>query len=306
MRTLAIDLGGSRAKMAIVTDGVYQGLAIVPVDSLGSMRETLECLAQEALRLMEKEPGPIDGVGLSFPGIVRDGRIVESNGKYADASQIDPEEWAQKYFHTGIKLINDAAAALEGELRFGVGQGADSAVMMILGTGVGTAAAADGRVLVGKHGTLGILGGHIAVETTRKRRCTCGNMGCLEAWAGTWALKGLAQEEPDFADSVLAKAEEINYRTLYEGALAGDPLCVRLFDSTVEKLCVGAVNLIHAYDPEVLILSGGASHIPQIGQRIQEYIQSYAWTPWGTVEVRRAENPEASVLLGLHAIWLHS
>lgn len=305
MRTLAIDLGGSRAKMAIVTDGVCSGLTIVPVDSLGSMRSTLDCLAEEALRLMAREPGEIDGVGLSFPGIVRNGRIVESNGKYADAAQIDPEAWSRASFHTGIRVMNDAAAALEGELRFGVGQGADAAVMMILGTGVGTAAAVDGRVMTGKHGTMGILGGHIAVETKIRRRCTCGNIGCLEAWAGTWALEGIAREDPDFSTSTLAQAEQINYRTLSEGMRAGDALCLRLFDTTAEILGAGAVNLIHAFDPEVLILSGGATHIPELARRIQDYIAAYAWTPWGQVEVRRAENPEASVLLGLHALWYH-
>lgn len=303
MRTLAIDLGGSRAKMAIVTDGVCSKLTIVPVDRLGSMRATLDCLAEEARRLMEREPGEIDGVGLSFPGIVRNGRIIESNGKYADAAQIDPEAWARAHFHTGIRLINDAAAALAGELRFGVGQGTDAAVMMILGTGVGTAAAADGRVLTGKHGTMGILGGHITVETKIRRRCTCGNIGCLEAWAGTWALEGLAREDPDFSASTLAQAEQINYRALSDGMRAGDALCLRLFDSTAEMLGAGAVNLIHAFDPEVLILSGGAAHIPELARCIQDYIAAYAWTPWGQVEVRRAENPEASVLLGLHALW---
>ena len=69
---------------------------------------------------------------------------------------------------------------------------------------------------------------------------------------------------------------------------------------------MGAVNLIHAYDPEVLILSGGPCHIGELCERIRSYVQRHAWTPWGQVEIRVAADPEASVLWGLHdyAGWM--
>lgn len=301
MKTLSIDLGGSRAKLAVVRDGEYQDLRVVAVDAANSMRETLSLLGKEGQALLRGES--VEGIGFSFPGIVRDGKIVESNGKYCDAQHIDMEAWAQETFGCGIAVMNDAAAALLGELTFGVGKGSDAAVMMIIGTGIGTAAATGGQVLKGRHGTMGILGGHITVEAREKRRCTCGNLGCLEAWAGSWALPGLAAEQDGFAQSMLARVPLVDYRTMYEGVRQGDEVACRLFAQTVDMLGAGAVNLVHAYDPDILILSGGAAHIPELVKGIEETVHNRAWTPWGKVEVRVAENPEASVVLGLHALW---
>ena len=53
------------------------------------------------------------------------------------------------------------------------------------------------------------------------------------------------------------------------------------------------------YDPEVLVLSGGPCHIPELCEEIARYVRGHAWTPWGQVEIRVAQNPEASVLWGL-------
>ena len=302
MRILCIDLGGSRAKLSLVCSGTCGRIRVVPVDPAEGMAETMRYLMAGAKELLA-EDREIDGIGFAFPGIVAGGRIVESNGKYPDAAFFDLHEWARDAFGCGIRVMNDAAAALQGELTYGVGRGYDAAAMMIIGTGVGTAAAQNGRVLAGRHGTMGILGGHLTVETRFRRMCTCGNRGCLEAWAGTWALNGLAREDPGFAGSVLAQASVIDYRAVHEGVKSGDQVCRRLFEQTVDMLGAGAVNLVHAYDPEVLILSGGPAHIPEVVQGIREAVEQYAWTPWGKVDIRVAENPEASVLLGLDALW---
>jgi glucokinase len=111
----------------------------------------------------------------------------------------------------------------------GAGRGADSGALRMVGTGIGTAAWAQGRLLTGKHGAIGILGGHIAIAHEQPRKCTCGNVGCLEAYAGTWALSGLSRELPGFAQSVLRRAESIDYRALAAGLEAGDTVCRDVF-----------------------------------------------------------------------------
>lgn len=302
MKTLCIDLGGTRAKLAVVEAGRLTALDVFPTDHRQSMAATLETLTARARAL----PG-IDGcagIGFAYPGIVdtERGRVVTSNEKYLDANRVDFVRWARDAFGLPILISNDAAAAICGEMAYGSGRGFDDAVMMMIGTGIGTAAYSRGKPLTGRHGTMGILGGHIAIAHANPRRCTCGNWGCLEAYAGTWALDALAREAPDFAQSCLSRAEKIDYRAINEGRLSGDALCARLFRDACDALCVGAVNLVHAYDPEILILGGGASHIPEIRAVIARYVAERSWTPWGTVSVTRVENPEASVVLGLHSL----
>ena len=161
MKTLAIDMGGTRVKMGLMMGERAMRRDIFPA-APGSMRDTLREIAGRARQM------PLDGVqgvGLAFPGIVnsRENRIVVSNGKYPDAPDIDFDGWARESFRLPIRVVNDARAALMGEIACGVGRKYRSAVMLIVGTGVGTAAYCDGRVLHGVHGTLGNLGGHIAV-----------------------------------------------------------------------------------------------------------------------------------------------
>lgn len=302
MTTLAIDLGGSRVKMAVVSGEAMGQASIFPVDHKAPLTQTLTAVAEQGQRLLREADAVPDAVGLALPGIVHRGRAVASNGKYTEAASFPWNDWANRAFGTDIHLINDAAAALYGEMAHGVARDTDAAALLMIGTGVGTAAAQQGLVLEGKHGTMGMLGGHIAIDMHLKRTCTCGNIGCLEAWAGTWALNELAHTDPSFPQSCLASREYVDYRALADGMARGDALSLRLFDTVSAALGMGAVNLIHAYDPEVLVLSGGPCHIQPLCDAIRRYVRQYAWTPWGQVDIRTAQNPEASVLWGLHHV----
>lgn len=300
MTTLAIDLGGSRAKMAVVSGEAMGPVAILPVDHKAPLTQTLTAVAEQGRRLLREAGTSPDAIAMALPGIVHRGRAIASNGKYTEAAAFPWNDWARRVFSADIFLINDAAAALYGEMVHGVAKGTDAVALLMIGTGIGTAAAQQGRVLEGRHGTMGMLGGHIAIDMHRKRVCTCGNIGCLEAWAGTWALDELAHSDPAFPLSTLASRQRVDYRALADGVTQGDALSLRLFDTMSTALGMGAVNLIHAYDPEVLVLSGGPCHIPALCESIRRYARQYAWTPWGQVDIRIALNPEASALWGLH------
>ncbi len=303
MRILGIDLGGSRVKLAIMEAGRVREMKIFPISHDLAMDAALDAIEAQA-----KSMAGIDGcegIGFAYPGIVdmRSQRVLCINDKYTDAAKTDFARWAKARFGLALILINDAAAALCGEMTYGAGRGYDSAALLMVGTGVGTAAWTQGRLLTGKHGAMGILGGHIAIAHENPRRCTCGNLGCLEAYAGTWALPGLAREHPGFENSVLRSAEPIDYRALAAGCETGDAVCLDVFRGVSRALCTGAVNLAHAYDPEVLILSGGASRIAALPSAIQAYLDQYAWTIGGHVRVKAAENPEASVAMGLSSLF---
>ena len=303
MNILGIDLGGSRVKLAIVDAGCVQELNIFPIRHDLPMRAVLEAIETQAKGMAGI--ANCKGVGFAYPGIVdmQNQRVLCINDKYTDAAETDFARWAKERFGLELILINDAAAALCGEMTYGAGRGYDSGVLLMVGTGIGTAVYSQGRLLTGKHGAIGILGGHIAIAHEQPRLCTCGNLGCLEAYAGTWALPGIAHEHPGFERSVLKYAERIDYRALAEGCEAGDAVCRDVFRNACRALCAGAANLVHAYDPDLLILSGGASRISALRTAIQEHLDRYAWTPGGCVRVTVAENPEASVALGLSSLF---
>ena len=274
MIILGIDLGGSRVKLAIVDDGRVLELNVFPIRSDMPMQAALDMIAAQAAGMAGI--AECRGVGFAYPGIVdmQNQRVLCINDKYTDAAETDFAGWAKERFGLELKLINDAAAALLGEMDYGAGRGFDSAALMMVGTGIGTAAYFQERLLTGKHGAMGIMGGHIAIAHDRPRPCTCGNVGCLEAYAGTWALT--------------------------EGREAGDKVCRDVFQSALNALCTGAANLVNAYDPELLILGGGASRIREMRSAIQAHLDRYCW---GRVRVAAADNPEASVALGLSGLF---
>ena len=316
MKTLCVDLGGSRVKLALMTADSHPQPDVFEVDSHAPLAQTLLLVAQHAAAW-----GQPDAVSIALPCVVCRGTVIACNGKYTDAVGFDWMRWSQKTFGAPVFLMNDAAAALLGEMRCGAAKDTDAAAILMIGTGIGSAAAQDRRILTGRHGTMGMLGGHMAIEMLHPRRCTCGTMGmlgghmaiemlhprrctcgamgCLEAWAGTWALDEIARQEDGFAESALANARKVDYRTLLDGVAQGDAVSLRVFETVATALGMGAVNLIHAYDPEVLLLSGGPCHSEMLMRRIRRYVRENVWTPWGQVDIRVAENPEGSVLLGL-------
>lgn len=294
MKTLCVDLGGSRVKLALMTANSHPQPDVFEVDSHAPLAQTLSLVAQHAAAW-----GQPDAVSIALPCVVCRGTVIACNGKYTDAVGFDWVRWSQKTFGAPVFLMNDAAAALLGEMRCGAAKDTDAAAILMIGTGIGSAAAQDRRILTGRHGTMGMLGGHMAIEMLHPRRCTCGATGCLEAWAGTWALDEIARQEDGVAESALANARKVDYRALLDGVAQGDAVSLRVFETVATALGMGAVNLIHAYDPEVLLLSGGPCHSEMLMQRIRRYVRENVWTPCGQVDIRVAENPERSVLLGL-------
>ena len=87
--------------------------------------------------------------------------------------------------------------AAVGEWKYGAGRDTNDLVVMTIGTGIGTSAIIEGKLLRGRHFQAGCLGGHISVQY-EGRECTCGNKGCLEAYGSTWSLEGRVKEAEGF------------------------------------------------------------------------------------------------------------
>src|ERR1035438_3648396 len=124
--------------------------------------------------------------------------------------------------------------------------------MITLGTGLGTAAVIEGKLLRGQHGQAGVLGGHSTVRYGG-RDCSCGNIGCAEAEASTAFLEKIAATLPEWNSSSLRKLATLNYAAVFKYAAAGDSCAVKLRDHSLLVWATLAANLIHAYDPEIVI-----------------------------------------------------
>jgi glucokinase len=287
---LACDLGGTRMKIGVVREGAVLARTTIPANSALGLAAGLPALAAAWRGLLGElglGVGDCAGICVAFPSLVdvRTGRILAEYGKYADAMQLDLRAWARGEFNLPLAIENDARLALIGEWRHGAGCGSANVVMITLGTGLGTAALIEGQVLRGKHGQAGVLGGHTTVRYGG-RPCTCGNVGCAEAEASTAFLRDVAAQLPGWRESPLARAAELDYAAVLAAAAAGDPAAVKLRDHSLQVWSALAVNLIHAYDPEVLILGGGImASAATVLPAVRNYVDQHAHTPWGKVKV---------------------
>jgi glucokinase len=230
----------------------------------------------------------------------RHGRVLSISGKYGDAPEFDLMGWAQSEFDLPLRLENDARTALLGEWYAGAGRGSDDndIVMMTLGTGVGGAAMIDGKLLRGKHFQAGCLGGHLGVDH-KGRRCACGNIGCVEVEASSWSLPAICAANPQFGKSKLAELQVISFESLFQAASRGGACALAVRDACIEVWAAGAVSMIHAYDPEVLILGGGVMNSAEaILPAISAYVDRHAWTPWDKVTTRAAMLKDRGSLIG--------
>ena len=302
--SIALDVGGTNIKGALVQGGKILAEDSIPVSDnnllaplLPVIRERIASMARSA----NVGSGQFGGIGMAFPCIVdsRESRILSEYVKYRDINDLALNAWAANIWGIPLRMENDARAALVGEWQFGAGKGIDNLVQITIGTGVGSAVLIEGRLLRGKHYVAGNLGGHMTVKYDGSL-CNCGNIGCLETVASTWSLPEIARKDPGFGQSMLSREPSIDFRILFDLAKKGDELSCRLRDDCIKAWSFGIVNLVHAFDPERIIVGGGIMKSRDILlPHFRDIIDRHTWLPPGTVEVVAAENENNAALLGM-------
>lgn len=178
-----------------------------------------------------------------------------------------------------VAVMNDVQAATFGEWRHGAGVGANDLVCVFVGTGVGGGIVVDGRLCHGASGTAGELG-HLTVARDG-RKCRCPNSGCLEAYAGGWAIAERAREaigqHPEAGRRLVAIAGEtgaVTAETVAEAYRSDDPLAQELVEETMGYLVCGLVSVVNAVNPSTIVLGGGvmegfSSLVPSLGRQVK-------------------------------------
>jgi glucokinase len=270
---IGIDLGGTNIKAGAV-DRTGRSLSRVShsTESRTGYRGVVERIA-EAARCAAREAGvdlaAVRGVCLASPGVITIASgIVHVSPNLPGWSEVPLAGDVGAALGREVILENDANAAAWGEFWVGAGRNVDSMVMLTLGTGVGGGIVLNGRVWHGAQDSAGEIG-HMLIKEGG-RRCGCGRLGCLEAYASVTALSGrfveavLAGEASSLAAAVRAGRTPTG-REICDAAAQGDPLAQRLMQETAYYLGVGIVNICHVLNPERVVLTGGMT---AAGERI--------------------------------------
>ncbi len=270
---LGADTGGTGVKY-VITDGdgnvVFQGE--VPTDP----RSGKKTLARLAMEVAEKIAPPTDSdrpvfsnlaaVGMACAGIVDpvSGHLGRSPNLPGWEDTNLKSMLANEFSEKPVVVVNDVNGALYGEYRFGSGRGCEHLVMIALGTGVGGGVLLNGHLLVGSHNGAAEIG-HMVLDPSGPI-CTCGGVGCLEAWAGSVAIVKQARllarvelKDTALSQLVTEKGEELTTRDLSLLARKGDAASLALFAEVGHRLGYAVGNLVNILDPDKVIIGGGVA-----------------------------------------------
>ena len=271
---IAMDWGGTWTRASVIDrDGNFLWQSRVANPNSGGQAQLLESadgLLREAIAWCGK--CPIAGVGLAIAGPVdsETGMLYDPPNLGALDGVSLKSRWEPMVGYP-VWVGNDANLAALGEFHYGAGrESADQGktfrtlMYMTVSTGIGGGVVDREQVFLGANG-LAVEVGHMTIDQSAAApQCQCGNRGCLESLASGTAIARIARERlagPGAPASVLAgeDIESITSESVFRAAAQGDSMAMDVLDGAVQALSVGLTNVLHLYNPDLVVLGGGVT-----------------------------------------------
>jgi len=276
---IGIDLGGTLIKGAAfdLSSGELLHEDVAPTRD-GEREGDVPAFLAEVRKLVARFEG-LEGreslvVGVSSPGFANRlaSQIISMPGRLEGLEGLDwPEALARP-----AAVLNDAHAALMGEIWQGAAAGVQDVILLTLGTGVGGAIVTEGRLLRGHFGKGGHLG-HASLDFYGDPDI-CGMPGALEDMIGNHNVRERSNGRYE------------STRDLVEAVKKGEEHALEVWDRSVRALAVAVASFVNVLDPELVLIGGGISEAwDEIGERLKNWMDEFEWRPGGgQVEIRRA------------------
>lgn len=261
---LAADVGGTNTRMAIVTgNGEILTFLKKSTHCKEGRDEMIKFLVSFARETIEKSKLPkekICGMGIGFPGPlnVETGTIFNPPNLNGWDS-VPLRDILKKELRVPVSIENDANAAALGEWWKGAGSGTSSLFCITLGTGVGGGIILDGKVWHGASSIAGEIGHTTIIRDGIK--CTCGNTGCLEAYACSGGIlkrvnNALSEEREADKFQPLTNLKQID-----QMVMQGNEIVLNVIKETGVILGIAIANLANLLNPEMVVLFGGVTNL---------------------------------------------
>lgn len=271
---VAMDWGGTWARVSVVDrQGQIRWQSRV-ANAPGAVKYRLLSVAEGLLRAAVEWAGRprIAGVGIAVASPVdpETGTLYQPpNLPHLDGVSLKPL-W-EAALGLPVWVGNDANLAALGEYQYGAGKSArdrgestQTLVYLTVSTGIGGGVVIDGRMLLGANGLAAEIG-HMTIDSTGGGPpCQCGGSGCLESLASGTAIARIARERlarEDPRSSLLAgdSTGPLTSESVFRAAAQNDPLANSILDGVVAALSVGLTNVLHLFNPDLVVLGGGVT-----------------------------------------------
>lgn len=261
---IGIDLGGTNIKAGVVNED-YEIVAKATTKTMlprpaeeicaDMAKVSLEAVKQAGLTLDD-----IESIGIGTPGTANSETGIIEYSNNLGFLNLPVVEIMQKHINKPIYVENDANAAAYGEFVAGAAKGANDAVCITLGTGVGGGIIINGKIYSGFN-FAGAEIGHTVVDPNGPE-CTCGRKGCFEVFSSATGLVRMTKEAMlEDKGSIMWQMNEedgkVSARTAFNAMRAGDRAGKAVVDKYIKYLACGITNTINIFQPDILCIGGG-------------------------------------------------
>jgi glucokinase len=244
--------------------------AVAPSMGLGQ-DELIATLKRELEAAVDAKP-EVAGVGLGIPSTIDRERGMAVATVNLELADVPIRDLIAQHIDRPVILDNDGNGAILAEHRFGAAKGAENAVMLTIGTGIGGGLVIGGEVYRGSTGAAAELG-HVVVDAHGPPcQGNCPNRGCVEVMASGTAIarEGLlaAERAPDSAlGRAVADGVTLDGKEVTDAACDGDPIAVGVVETAGRWLGVALASFANIFGPDVIVLGGG---VMQAGDLLAE------------------------------------
>jgi glucokinase len=264
---VGVDVGGTNTKLAVLdASGRVLAKSVIPTQAHEGHDRVIQRIIEAIGEISQQTPdGSVGSVGIGVPG-----EVYMETGHVRDLPNL-PGRWINVPLSPTIEaatgyptfLINDVRAFTVAESEIGAAKGADTALFLAVGTGIGGGVVAHGQTLFGLGGAAGEIG-HLIVVADGPR-CGCGNRGCVEALASGPAIISEANRriKQGFTTSLHAlSGEDLSKMTpeiVAQAAAAGDRDAIEVLEQAGHFLGLAIAGAIALVAPEVVVIGGGVA-----------------------------------------------
>ena len=186
----------------------------------------------------------------------------------------------------------------------GAGAGPRVVFAVILGTGAGAGIAIDGKAHHGANNSGGEWGHNPLpipdVTEIPGQACYCGKHGCLETWVSGRAF---ARDYRRHAEVDLAEPVDLRPAEILARMREGDRLARLVWDRYVDRVARGLSLVVNALDPDVFVMGGGMSNVPELYDDLPPLLARYAFSPVVRTPVVTAAHGDSSGVRGAAWLW---
>jgi fructokinase len=297
---IGVDFGGTKIEAAVLDrDGRFLARvrAPTPRDYAASLAAIGDLVAQA-----EREAGVPKGskrlVGVATPGSIspKTGLIRNANSVWLNDKPFREDVSAK--LGAPVRMINDANCLALSEATDGAAAGAAVVFAAILGTGCGGGLAVDGRVLEGVNAVAGEWG-HTPLPWPKAEEfpappCWCGRHGCLELY-----ISGTGFE----ADHRRATGRTLSGADIAAAAGEGDAPAAAALARYLDRLGRGLAVICNVIDPDVIVLGGGMSNVPELYARLPDEIARWIFSDVCSTRIVPAQYGDSSGVRGAAMLW---